>query len=450
MTPVGPDRVGNAAATVAPRTSGRSWRALRHRNYRLYFCGQSVSLLGSWTQQVALGWLVYRLTDSAALLGTVAFLAQAPQLVVAPFAGLVIDRVERKRLMLLVQLMMLIQASFLTVSTFSGAITPLQILIASALLGVLNSFDAPLRHALAAPLIADPDDLPNAIALNSLIFNTARFVGPPFAGAVLAMTSEAACFALNAVSFLAVIAALLCIRITRQPALAVPFAAAMREGAEFVRSNLPVRKLLMQVALLNFLAASYVPLMPVFARDVFAGGPDTLGILLGSAGAGALCASLHLVMRRSVRGLTGVIAGGNLLAALALIGFVLSDTLWLGAGMLFLLGFGIISGNASSNTVLQTILPDVLRGRVLAFYTAANLGAAAVGSLLAGIIADHAGAETTEIAAGLTLLLASLHFRLKLKFLRMHLRPIYAALGIRHPGAAERDADAATRESCNR
>lgn len=448
--PVRPDRIGEATATAGPRTPGRSWRALRHRNYRLYFCGQSVSLLGSWTQQVALGWLVYRLTDSAALLGIVAFLAQAPQLFVAPFAGIVIDRVERKRLMLLVQFMMLIQAGFLAVSTFWGWITPLQILVASASLGILNSFDAPLRHALAALLIADPDDLPNAIALNSLIFNTARFVGPPVAGAVLALTSEAACFALNALSFLAVIAALLCIRIPHRQIVAVPFGTAMREGVEFVRKSLPVSKLLIQVALLNFLAASYVPLMPVFARDVFHGGPDTLGMLLGSAGAGALCASLKLVMRRSVRGLTGEIAGGNLLAALALIGFALSDTLWLGAGLLFLIGFGIITGNASSNTVLQTILPDVLRGRVLALYTAANLGAAAIGSLLAGILADHVGAETTELAAGVALLLASLHFRLGLEFLRMHLRPIYAALGIRHPGGPGGDTGAATRKPCIR
>lgn len=427
-----PLRRAEGTAAISSRMSVRPWRALRHRSYRLFFCGQSVSLLGSWIQQVALGWLAYRLSGSAALLGVIAFLAQAPQLIAAPFAGILIDRSDPRRLMLAVQLLMLAQASFLALATVGEWISPLQIVIASAFLGLLNSLDAPLRHALAAPLVPDKDDLPNAIALNSLIFNVARFVGPPVAGIVLVMTSEAACFALNALSFLAVVVALLRIRIPHHPTAATPFLAAMLEGRQFVRRSFPTGKLLKQVALLNFFAASYVPLMPVFARDVFDGGPHTLGILLGSAGAGALGASVYLVMRPSVRGLTGVIASANLLAALALIGFALSETLWLGAAMLFLVGFGLISGNASTNTVLQTILPVALRGRVLALYTAANLGSAAVGSLVAGWWAETLAPEFAELAAGFALLIVGLHFRMKLEFLRMHLRPIYASLGIRH------------------
>lgn len=426
-----------AAAALPPRPArGQSWRALRHPNYRLYFCGQSISLLGTWIQQVALAWLVYRLTGSTLLLGTVAFLSQAPQLLIAPFAGIVIDRSDRKRLMLVVQSLMLAQSVFLALFTGLGWIEPWQILAAALTLGVLNSFDAPLRHSLAGQLVSARDDLPNAIALNATIFNVARFVGPPVAGLVLGLTSEAVCFALNGLSFLAVILALRRIRIAPLETATTPFGSALREGLSYVRASVPVSRLLQQVALLNFLAASYVPLMPAFARDVFQGGPDTLGLLLGSAGAGALGASLYLMTRSSVRGLTGSIAGGNLLAALALLAFALADTLWLALPMLFLLGFGVITGNASTNTILQTILPGTLRGRVLALYTAANLGAAAVGGLVAGWAAEHGGPGGTLLALGGLLLLAALRFRWRLESLRVHLRPLYAALGI-----TRRDAD---------
>lgn len=425
-----PDPAVAAAASPPRPARGQSWRALRHPNYRRYFLGQSISLLGTWIQQVALAWLVYRLSGSVLLLGAVAFLSQAPQLLIAPFAGIVIDRADRKRLMLAVQTLMLAQSVFLALFTALEWIAVWQILAAALVLGVLNSFDAPLRHALAGQLVSARDDLPNAIALNATIFNVARFVGPPVAGLVLGLTSEALCFALNGLSFVAVIVALRRIRIEPMEPVAAPFGAALREGLAYVGASLPVRRLLLQVAVLNVLASSHVPLMPALARDVYHGGPDTLGLLLGSAGAGALGASLYLMARTSVRGLTGAIAGGNLLGALALVAFALADTLWLGLPMLFLLGFGVITANASTNTVLQTILPGALRGRVLALYTAANLGAAAVGGLAAGWVAEHTGAGPALLLLGAVLVLAAVHFRWRLEQLRVHLRPMYAALGI--------------------
>lgn len=407
-----------------------AWRALAHAGYRLYFAGQAVSILGNWIQQVALGWLVYRLTGSALLLGTVAFLAQIPQLVVAPLAGIVIDRSNIRRLMLVVQTGMLFQTVALAALTWAGWITPWQILVAAAVFGILNSFDVPLRHAYTSQLVQDRQDLPNAIALNSLFFNLARFIGPPLAGTFLALTSEAACFAFNALSFLVIIGVLLRLRTSAQPHSNAHFGEAMREGVAFVRQSFPVRHILWQVALLNFLAANYIPLMPAFARDIFRGGPETLGLLLGSAGAGALLASLMLASRRSVRGLTGAIAFGNLLAGIALVAFALTADIGLAVIMLFLLGFGLINGNASSNTILQTILPERLRGRVLALYSAANLGAAALGGLLSGALAERLGAGETLLAMGVMLIAAALFFLIRLELFRMHLRPIYARLGI--------------------
>lgn len=365
-----------------------AWRAFRHPNYRRYFLGQAVSILGNWIQQVALGWLVYRLSGSATLLGATAFLAQAPQLVVAPLAGVVIDRSDIRRLMLAVQGAMLLQAVFLAAVTYGGWIKTWHILLAALVFGILNSFDVPLRHAYTSQLVTVRADLPNAVALNSLFFNTARFIGPPLAGVVLALTSEAACFALNGISFLVIMAVLWRIRTAAAPHSSASFKEAMAEGVAFVRRSYPVRHILWQVALLNFLAANYVPLMPAFARDVFHGGPDTLGLLLGAAGAGA---------------------------------------------MLFIVGFGLINGNASSNTILQSILPENLRGRVLAVYSAANLGAAALGGLLSGVLADCIGPGPTLLLFGFVLLGAALYFRLTLERFRMHLRPLYAALGIRRP-----------------
>lgn len=426
--PEAPPSIGQPRPAAPARR--QAWRALGSPAYRHYFFGQSLSLVGTWIQQVALGWLAYRLTDSTVLLGAVAFLSNAPQLMVAPFAGIIIDRSDRKRLMLQIQSLMLAQAVFLAVFTWFGWITPWLILVAAGMLGVLNSFDAPLRHSLAGQLVARREDIPNAIALNTLTFNIARFIGPPAAGLLLAATSAAVCFAVNAVSFLALILALRTLAPAAARPTPMPFGTAMREGFAYVRGSVPVRMLLIQVALLNFFAASYLPMMPAFARDVFAGGPNTLGVLLGSAGAGALVASAYLMSRPSVRGLTGSIRHACVLAGVSLTGFALTDHLWLALLQLFLLGFSMIVCNASTNTILQTILPEGLRGRVLALYTAANLGAAAAGGLLVGWVADVLAPDVALLGAGLLLIAAGVRFHLRLEFMRVHLRPLYAAQGV--------------------
>ncbi len=410
-----------------------AWRAMNNAGYRRYFAGQAISLLGNWIQQVALGWLIYRLTDSALLLGSVAFLTQVPQLVIAPLAGIIIDRSNIRRLMLTVQIALMLQAATLAVLTWAAWITPGQILIAAAIFGALNSFEVPLRHAYSSQLIRDRQDLPNAIALNSLFFNLARFIGPPLAGSLLALTSEAACFAINALSFLGIIGVLLSLHTDPRPHSTAGFGDAIREGLSFLRGSFPVRHILWQVALLNFLAANFIPLMPAFARDVFAGGPELLGLLLGCSGAGALLASLMLASRRSVRGLSGTIAHCQLLAALALLAFSLSRDIPLAMAMLFLMGFALISCNASSNTILQTILPEHLRGRVLALYSAANLGAGALGGLFSGALAEYFGPGASLFWSALLLLTTALLFLSQLELFRMYLRPIYAELGIKHP-----------------
>lgn len=410
-----------------------AWRAMRHAGYRFYFAGQAVSTLGNWIQQVAFGWLAYRLTGSAMLLGAVVFLTQIPQLFVSPLAGILIDRSNIRRLMIVVQFAMLLQAASLAGLIWLGWIVPWHILFAASVFGILNSFDVPLRHAYTSQLVLDRQDLPNAIALNSLFFNLARFIGPPLAGLILTQTSEASCFALNAISFVATIAVLLHLRTTSQTHSTAAFSDVFREGLAFVRKSFPVRHILWQVALLNFLAASYIPLMPAFARDVFHGGPDTLGLLLGSAGAGALLASLMLASRRSVRGLSGVIVQGNFLASFSLVAFALSSDIGLAIPMLFLLGFALISCNASSNTILQTLVPERLRGRVLALYSAANLGAAALGGLFCGAIADSLGTSESLLVMGLLMVAAALFFFNRLELFRMYLRPVYARLGIKHP-----------------
>jgi len=411
---------------------------MRHASYRLYFAGQAVSILGNWIQQVALSWLIYRLTGSVLLLGSVAFLSQIPQLVIAPLAGIVIDRSNIRRLMMLIQFAMMLQATALAVLTWLDWIVSWHILVSAVVFGILNSFDVPLRHAYTSQLVQDRQDLPNAIALNSLFFNMARFIGPPIAGLLLELTSEAACFAFNAISFCLIIGVLSLLHTPEQVRNSTKFREAMWEGKDFVGKSFPVRHILLQVAFLNFFAANYLPLMPAFVRDVFSGGPKMLGTLLGSAGAGALMASLILANRRSVRGLSGTIAFGNLLAGISLMAFSLVTEIHWAVILLFLLGFSLINGNASSNTILQTILPEHLRGRVLALYSAANLGSAALGSLLSGAMSERFGPKEALFIMGVMLILAALFFLIRLELFRMYLRPIYAHLGIVRVGGKAR------------
>ncbi len=377
--------------------------------YRYYFFGQALSICGSWVQQVALGWLTYSLSGSASLLGATSFLTQIFPLFLAPLAGGLIDRYGVRPLMIQVQLLLVLQACVLGGLAASGHLGIWHLLVAACVSGVLSSFEVPLRHALTPRLIADSANLPNAIALNSLFFNVARFIAPPLAGWLLGSQEAWWCFFLNALSFLPTLVVLLRLPDGVAGGVSSSLLTLLREGVGYLRSQREARQILVQVALVNGLATAYLPLMPAVVRDVFAAGPEAVGMLLGSVGAGALLASIRLAMGgRGRRGLERSLRQGNLVAALSLIGFALCKEIWLAPLLLFLLGFGVINCNVSSNTLLQMRVPQLVRGRVLALYVSANLGSAALGGLLSGGLAEHLGTGPVLFGMGAVLLIVLL------------------------------------------
>ncbi|MCX7166806.1 MAG: MFS transporter [Rhodocyclales bacterium] len=381
-----------------------SMRALEHRPFRLYFFGQGVSILGSWIQQVALAWLVYRLTGSAALLGLVAFAALAPMLVVGPLAGAWIDRHDRRRLLMQVQVLLFIQAGVLAALTWFGLIGPALIIVMSLSLGVLNAFDTPLRQSLIPAMVGGREDLPNALALNAMLFNLGRFVGPPIAGLMLGFMSEAACFLLNAFSYMALLWGVAAMRLATNVKAGGSVAQVFREGVRYALDTWPIRTLLIVLALLNVTASAYAVLLPVFAREVFNGDARTLGLLWGAAGCGAFVATLMLATRKSVRGSLNLAISCVVLAALALLIFPLATRLAIALPALAALGFGISGANVGINTVMQTIAPDRLRGRIVSFFSSIRFGLDAVGGLIAGGIAALSSAPATLLGESAILL----------------------------------------------
>jgi MFS family permease len=381
-----------------------SMRALGHRPFRLYFCGQAVSILGSWIQQVALAWLVYRLTGSAALLGLAAFAAQAPILVVGPLAGAWIDRHDRRRLLMQVQVLLFIQAGTLAALTWFDLIGPTLIILMSLSLGILNAFDTPLRQSLIPPMVGGREDLPNALALNAMLFNLGRFVGPPIAGLMLAFMSEAACFLLNAFSYLALLWGVAAMHLPANARSGGSVGHVFKEGVRYALDTWPIRTLLIVLALLNFTASAYAVLLPVFAREVFHGDARTLGLLWGAAGCGAFAATLVLATRTSVRGGLNLAISCVVLAAMALFVFPLTENLVIALPALAALGFGISGANVGINTVMQTIAPDRLRGRVVSFFSSIRFGLDAVGGLLAGSVAALTTAPATLLGESAILL----------------------------------------------
>jgi MFS family permease len=409
-----------------------TFRALKHRNYRLFFAGQVVSLVGTWAQQVAMGWLTWRLTGSPWLLGVVAFSANAGMLLLGSFAGVLTDRVDRRRALLVTQSLMMAQAITLALLTATGRID-VPLLVALALcLSVVQTFDVVLRQATYVRFVDDRADLANAIALNSMAVNAARVVGPAIAGFLLAVTSEAVCFAINAASFLAVLVALLAMRWPKEPPAKREGGLwwSFREGARFVAGSVPARALLALVAVLSFTIGPYSALMPVYASQHFAGGPRTLGLLLASAGAGALASTLWLAGRSTVIGLARVIARAALAAGLALAAFAWIDWLPAAMALLVVVGGGVILAAASANTILQTIVDDRLRGRVAGFYTLAFLGMAPLGNLAAGALANAVGVQWTFVVNGLVCALAALVFMRSRPAFIHAIRPVYRRLGV--------------------
>jgi MFS family permease len=410
-------------------------RALSYRNYRLFFGGQVVSLVGTWITTTATNWLVYRLTHSALLLGVVGFAGQFPAFLLGPLAGIYVDRWNRHRLLVVTQTVSMLQSFALAVLTLTGRITVPWIVALSIVQGVVNAFDMPGRQAFLLTMIENRQDLGNAIALNSSMVNVARLVGPSVAGLIIAAAGEGWCFLIDGFSYIAVIIALLRMRIAKTkppPSIHHPIQQ-FREGFAYAFGFPPIRSIILLLALVSLVGVPYSVLMPVFATQIFHGGPHTLGFLMTASGCGALLGALWLAARRSVVGLGRVIPMASALFGAGLIGFALMRTprtFWIALLCLTVAGFGFMVQMASSNTVIQTIVDDEKRGRVMSFYTMAFLGTVPFGSLIAGSLSSRIGAPNTLIIGGLCCLIGAALFARSLPMLRQYVRPIYVKLGI--------------------
>ncbi len=417
------------------RTEGRAfhaWRALRHRNFQLFVGGQSVSLIGTWMTRIATGWLVYRLTGSALLLGTVSFAGQVPTFLLAPFAGVWVDRLNRRHVLVWTQSLAMVQSLALAALTLSGRVTVPWVLALSIVQGVINAFDMPGRQAFLVQMVEDRRDLGNAIAINSSMVNVARLIGPSLAGIVIAASNEGWCFLIDGISYLAVIASLLAMRI-HTPAVkraATSMLTELNAGWTYVSHFVPIRTILLLFAVVSLMGMPFVVLMPIFAARVLHGGPHTFGFLMGAMGLGALAGALLLAARRSVLGLGRKIAVSAAVFGMGLIGFGLSHSFWLSMLMMPVAGFGMMQGMAASNTIIQTIVSEDKRGRVMSYYTIAFVGMAPFGSLLAGTMANWIGAPMTVILNGIVVLLGAVWFATRLPAVRDAIRPIYRELGI--------------------
>lgn len=408
------------------------FRALRYRNYRLYFFGQGISLIGTWLTRVATGWLVYRLTNSAFLLGVVGFAGQIPIFLLSPLAGVLVDRWDRHRLLLATQGLAMLQSLMLAGLALSGIIQVWQIILLSIFQGLINAFDTPARQSFVIQMVDKREDLPNAIALNSSMFNGARLIGPSVAGLLIASVGEGVCFLVDGISYLAVIVSLLLMRIPKQiiENQTQKVLGGLKEGFRYAFGFAPIRAILLLLGLVSVLGFPYTVLLPVFARDVLKGGANTLGFLTGAAGVGALTGAIYLASRKSVVGLGRVIALAGSLFGLALIAFSFSRTTWLSLILMYLTGFSMMVQMASANTILQTIVDDDKRGRVMSFYSMAFMGMAPFGSLLAGAVAGEIGAPYTVMIGGILCLAGPAVFASRLPSLRVMVRPIYVKKGI--------------------
>ena len=424
------------AAHVPPGTPATSgWRfvlrALHSRNYRLYFTGQSLSLIGTWMTRVAVSWLIYRLTGSAILLGVVNFAGQVPTFLVAPFAGVWVDRWNRHHVLVATQILAMLQSFALAVLALTH-ITVAEVILLSAAQGLINAFDMPGRQSFVVDMIEQREDLGNAIALNSSMVNLARLLGPAIGGLIIAAWGEGYCFLIDGISYLAVIASLLAMRRlpARQRAARGSMLGSLRQGWNYVSGFAPTRALLLLMALVSLLAIPYTVLMPIMAGSVLHGGAHTYGFLMGAAGCGALTAAIRLAARKSVRGLTRLVPISAALFGAGLIGFGLSRWLWLSFALIFCAGMGMMQQMASTNTILQTVTGEDMRGRVMSYYTMAFVGMAPFGSLLAGWLASRIGAPRTLLVGGTGCMLGALWFASQLGKVRQAIRPVYQQLGI--------------------
>ena len=399
------------------------FRALRHRNYALFASGQAFALVGYWMQAIAQSWLLYRLTGSATLLGVLAFASSVPILLLAPLAGLWSDRVNLHRTMFGTQVLEMLQAITLAALAIAGVIAPWHIIALSMLMGVLVAIELPVRHAYLVELVEGKEDLPNAVAMTSLIVNAGRFAGPAIAGIVIAAYGEAACFAINALTYVAVLVSFMMIRVTAspRPASHQAFVKGLIEGFTYAWRSVPIRLLLGVLVVVSLLATPYITLMPVLVREVYGGDATLMGNLVAAAGLGGLCGTLFLVSRPNVRGLVSVIAYASLAAGTALAMLSWSGRIWIAAALIAIVGFGILVTSVSVNMILQTIVDDDKRGRVMSLYTAAFVGMSPFGAVAAGALADLVGIAATLTAGGVSCALAGLYLAQRRGVMQSHM-----------------------------
>ena len=410
---------------------GHAWRALRHRNFRLFIGGQSISLIGTWMTRIATSWLVYRLTGSALLLGTIGFVGQIPTFLFAPFAGVWVDRSDRHKVLIATQAALMAQALLLAVLTLTHLITVPILLVLSALQGLINAFDMPARQSFMIRMIDDRADLSNAIAINSSMVNMTRLIGPSIAGILIAVTGEGLCFLIDGLSYAAVLTSLFLMCVAREEPHAARGSALgqLKDGWSYVSRFRPIRAILLLFALVSLMGMPYLVLMPIFAAEVLHGGAHTMGFLMAASGIGALISSLMLMRRRNAAGLERAIPLASLIFGVGLVGFGCSSNFWLSMLLVMIAGGGMILGLAASNTVIQTIVSEQMRGRVMSYYTMAFIGMAPFGSLLAGSMAHHIGAQKTVMINGAIVILGALIFYARLKVIDRDTRPIYERLG---------------------
>jgi MFS family permease len=420
------------SSLITDRSLNKVFRSLKYRNYRLFFGGQSLSLIGTWMQRLALSWLVYRISNSALVLGVVAFAGQIPSFILSPLGGVVADRYNRYQILVITQTLAMIQALILAVLVLTRGAAIWHLALLNIFLGLINAVDMPTYQAFVVEMIEKREDLGNAIALNSSMVNAARLLGPSIAGILIATAGEGVCFLVNAISYLAVIASLLLMRITSvkiKPNNATAWQQ-VKGGFVYAFGFAPIKYIIALLALVSLVGMPYTVLMPIFAKDILRGGPHTFGFLMGASGIGALTGAIYLAARKSVLGLEKMIAIATGLFGLGLIGFSLSNIIWISLLFIMLAGLGMMLQMASCNTVLQTMVDDDIRGRVMSFYTMAFMGVMPFGSLLAGVLASRIGAPSTLLIGGVFCVLGSVLFAGKLPALRKLVHPIYVQKGI--------------------
>lgn len=403
------------------------FRTLKYRNFKLFFSGQSISLIGTWIQMIATSWLVYDLSHSAFLLGLVGFVSRIPTLIFAPFAGVIADRFDKYKLLFLTQLLAMIQAIIMTVLLFANIIQIWHILALGIFLGFINSLDMPVRQSFFVELIEKKEDLGNAIALNSAMVNGARLIGPSVAGILVASFGESWCFMINSLSFIAILFTLWQIRIPKKPIeiKKLSHIHILKEGFKYVFGFHPIRDILLLLALVSLMGMPFQVLMPVFAKDILHGGAESLGILMGAVGAGALLGALYLAYRKTILGLGKKLVYATALFGTGLILFSLSQWLWLSLIILFFTGLGMMIEITASNTMLQTISEDDKRGRVMSFYSIAFMGTVPLGNLLSGVLSDLIGVSYTVLLGGVFCIIGAIIFSTRLQHIRKLVRPIY-------------------------